>query len=234
MGYGWIIVVLIIAGLIVYANPQIWSEIKTNTANVINKVNIGSINGNTNLLDLAENPENYYGKEVTLIVNPQIPPALSQAIGSYNNISYSFTLPSFNYYISAKNEEGKPIPLILKYERFYCYKCEITGVIRSFKVCDCQSRYFGSIEFSKLNIDIDYDEDNWEEKVSEICREEIKKIEWKLRGSSWAITTKEYCERPPYAYINLGGGCERTEYRCDPSSIRDFYYLDVTYVKSLD
>jgi hypothetical protein len=83
--------------------------------------------GTTNLLSLVEHPEDYYNKSVTVIAFPQ---------RDYKT-GYD---PEYNYDISERNEEGKPVSMIVKYDRFYCIKCEITGIVEKIRVCTCQQR----------------------------------------------------------------------------------------------
>jgi len=42
MDLGWVVVVLIIIGLVVYANSQIWNDINSNVRNTLNKINIST------------------------------------------------------------------------------------------------------------------------------------------------------------------------------------------------
>ena len=87
--------------------------------------NGGFLSGLTgpSLESLVLNPEEYVGQTVTLRVSP-----------------WPTWLPGdldIRYRESAEDEEGKPHYIYLKYERFYCVTCEVTGVVKSTEVCRC-------------------------------------------------------------------------------------------------
>ncbi len=79
----------------------------------------------TNIVDLAQNSENYLGKEITIT-------------SFIMNYGISQPLQWLEYYAWEENEEGKTIKFPLQYEKFYCVKCQVTGTVERIEVCTCQ------------------------------------------------------------------------------------------------
>ena len=112
-----LIILLMGIGIYLYYNPQILSGIKLPTFSKIST------------LDLIEEPEKYYNKSVAIVAYP-------------TTLLDTKFYPEFRYEIAEKNEEGKLVSMMVKYDYFYCYKCEITGAVERIKVCECQSDYY--------------------------------------------------------------------------------------------
>lgn len=153
----------------------------------------------TNKLDIIQYPEKYYNRTVTIIMSP------------FPNLMMAY-YPDIKYEITERDEEGKPISMMVKYDTFYCAKCEITGIVKSFKACNCQKRTFvaGAPAYSS-----------------------IEEVPWGMYDPLNSIISTNRCEKEPEE-IKFGLHYEKTEYRCEPNSERDIYYFDVTKVKSLD
>lgn len=150
-------------------------------------------------LDVIEHPEKYYEKSVTLTEYPSI------------NLMHIY-YPDLRYIISEKNEEGKPLSMMMKYDQFYCIKCEITGTIKSFKACNCQKRTFvaGSPAYHS-----------------------IEDVPWRIYDPLNSVLSIDMCQKDSEE-IKFGLHYEKSEYRCEPNSERDIYYFDITKVKALD
>lgn len=87
--------------------------------------------GTGNTVDLIQNPQKYYNQTITIIGYPS---------PNLNTKFYS----ELKYELVERNEEGMPIGIMVKYNQFYCNKCEITGIIKTIKTCECQSDYYAT------------------------------------------------------------------------------------------
>ncbi len=87
--------------------------------------------GTTSVSDVVLNPEKYEGENITLKGHPY---------SYYPKFGLSFD-KNLKYVLKAEDEEGKPHRIYLDYERFYCDKCEMTGVIKSVTRCFCSCIY---------------------------------------------------------------------------------------------
>ena len=77
-----------------------------------------------NSKDVIFHPDKYYNQSVSLI----------STLLSWTSEAAVYGI---HYVLEEKDEEGKPVTLYVKYPEFYCKKCEITGIIKSLKTCDC-------------------------------------------------------------------------------------------------
>jgi len=75
------------------------------------------------LVPLTENPEQYYGENVTVAASP---------------LAHDTPFP-FAYYIQAEGNDGEMHTLDVNYTGFGCSKCLLTGVVQAVSMCRCQS-----------------------------------------------------------------------------------------------
>lgn len=131
-----IFLLVIIAGMYLYYNPQVLSKLEGLT-----KFSIGT----TDPKSLTQHPENYLNQNVTIIGSFFTLGNLVED-NVLSSVMYS-TIQGFplTYQFSSKNEEGKPIPIYVKYDSFYCVKCEITGIVKTIQVCNCESNTYANL-----------------------------------------------------------------------------------------
>jgi len=224
----WILIVIIfLIGLIYNVKPEIFQSI----SGKLTGISIGPVD----LRSLIEHPENYLGKEVTVSGHPS------------ENIPFQDKL--FKYEINGNNEEGKPISLQVNYTHFYCMNCEITGVIKTIRTCTCQiyackyetCRMISSMSPMTISpgegpkkFKADHYEADWNNLPSypiQLVKDWYDILEVNRRVEDCEIEPKiNTLYQLPDGMISW----ENTFFRCIPNSNRDFPYLDVTKVKSLD
>jgi hypothetical protein len=98
--------------------------------------------GGVSTLDLIEHSENYLGQSVTIVGMPS---------ASYFCDS-GFTSNQIKYCITARNEEGRIVGVLVKYDYFYCLNCELTGVVRKVSVCGCYDTNLGGSGETRIGI----------------------------------------------------------------------------------
>jgi len=133
MDWGWVIVVVIIIGLVVYADPHLWDKVTGKVTSVITEFNIW---GYVDFSDLINNTENYVGKEFK--IKGKYEEAVSLSLFSAGDINY-YLLDNKGYKIKINDciEGGR--------EYFYEENYLATGTIDSYEICECQQRFVVNI-----------------------------------------------------------------------------------------
>jgi len=154
------------------------------------------------ILSAVKNPENYINKSFTFVGMP------SSTFGDTRVVGANYTS------LAAKDEEGKPYYISLKYEKFYCNKCEITGTMKKEVLCRCQK---GICIEAARNL------------ISEQTTKQCVSYDWVdyMDVIYMGVMKSSDCQ-------NLSQPDNFTPTRCKPDSVTNIYYIDVTKVKSLD